>query len=764
MRFPFLTLLLILGLLSACQLPGSKEAFVQQAHRSVLNQQPRILNLQLTPDHWLAINTTDAQPVQCWRGGIHWEGAVFTNRKTVQPISWGKAYGPLPSQRWYLAQDQQTLALTPEYLGYRLADGQVIVQMGFAELGKALTVEQAWQWKPASHCLEEQILLKDQVSGQLLREQVDQLHHVRPYQSKLLSHCFAAIPPQSKPAYAPTTNAASQWLDRSGCTTCHEPEINSAGPGYRQIATRYADEADALPRLVQKVKQGGTGVWGSSMMPPHPQLSESALERMIRYMLSFRPKEGRIPPTSPRIVETEQLSTKAVPQLPGHGVALEGIHPSLTLQSIRPDHFRPRVGGLAFLPDSSLLVSTWDSLGAVYRLTDVHTGDTNQIRIRRIAQGLSEPLGLETVGEDIYVLQKHELTQLIDHDGDGITDEYRNVCNDWEARDDFHEFSYGLLWHEGSFWANLGLAMRLMAHEQQLPDRGGTIRIQPDGSYRKMTSGLRQPNGIGIGPEGEVFATENQGRWVPACKVVHVKEGAFYGCRLGEVPEDAEARYQPPVVWLPHDEIGNSPGELVHIPSGPYAGQLLHGEVTHGGLKRVFVEKVQGEYQGAVFRFTQGLEAGINRLVWGPEGALYVGGVGMNGNWGWQGKQVGLQRLNWNQRLTFEMLAVRVQPDGLEIELTEPIETTSLAASDLWVEQWRYVATERYGGPKVDQERLGVQRLVISEDGQRLRIQLPDMKIDRVIYVRLPSDLHSVSGQRLWSSEAWYTLNGRPNP
>ena len=55
---------------------------------------------------------------------------------------------------------------------------------------------------------------------------------------------------------------------------------------------------------------------------------------------------------------------------------------------------------------------------------------------------------------------------------------------------------------------------------------------------------------------------------------------------------------------------------------GPYKGQMLHGDVTHGGIKRDFLEMVNGEYQGAVFRFTQGLAAGVNRLRWGPDGAF----------------------------------------------------------------------------------------------------------------------------------------------
>src|SRR5258705_10387203 len=87
----------------------------------------------------------------------------------------------------------------------------------------------------------------------------------------------------------------------------------------------------------------------------------------------------------------------------------------------------------------------------------------------------------------------------------------------------------------------------------------------------------------------------------------------------------------PPAIMLPEDEIANSPSQPILMRDGPYKGQMLHGDVTHGGINRDFLEKINGEYQGVGFRFTQGLEAGGNRLCWGPDGALYIGEIGMVG-------------------------------------------------------------------------------------------------------------------------------------
>jgi cytochrome c len=190
---------------------------------------------------------------------------------------------------------------------------------------------------------------------------------------------------------------------------------------------------------------------------------------------------------------------------------------------------------------------------------------------------------------------------------------------------------------------------------------------------------------------------------------------------------------------------------------------MLHGDVTHGGIKRDFLEKVNDEYQGAVFRFTQGLEAGVNRLCWGNDGALYVGGIGMVGGWSWKEKKYGLQRMKFNGKLTFEMLAVRAKPRGFEIEFTEPLKAgKAIQPSDFFIQQWWYLPTENYGGPKMDLEKLKVTRVTVSNDRKNVYLEIAGLKKEHVIYFRLPEDLESASGQPLWSSEAWYTLNNIP--
>jgi cytochrome c len=451
---------------------------------------------------------------------------------------------------------------------------------------------------------------------------------------------------------------------------------------------------------------------------------------------------------------------------PGDGMPLEDVHPSYDLATVRPAGFEPKVAGLAFLSDGRLAVSTWDADGAVYFLDGVQGNDPEAVTVHKFASGLAEPLGLCVVRDRIFVLQKQELTELIDHDGDDVADEYRTIAGGWPVTANFHEFAFGLVYEGGYFYANLAVAINSggASTQPQIEGRGSVLRIGMDGSTTTVAHGLRTPNGIGRGVGGALYITDNQGDWLPVSKLLRLQRGAFYGSQSVLGGEAADLPVTPPVVWLPQGEIGNSPSQPAPLEDGPYAGQMIHGEVTHGGIKRVFVEEIDGVAQGAVFRFIQGLEAGINRLVWGPDGALYMGGIGSTGNWGQTGKQhFGLQRVLYNGKPTFEMLAVRARTNGFEIEFTEPLAHGSgWEPEDYFVESWTYEATEDYGGPKLDLRAEDVLSASVQPQGRRVFLELGQMEAGRVYHLRLFDAITSASARPLWTTETWYTLNVVP--
>ncbi len=141
---------------------------------------------------------------------------------------------------------------------------------------------------------------------------------------------------------------------------------------------------------------------------------------------------------------------------------------------------------------------------------------------------------------------------------------------------------------------------------------------------------------------------------------------------------------------------------------------------------------VKGQYQGAVFRFAQGLEVGINRMEWGPDGALYVAGLGGAQDFGHRGHSFGLQRLTYNGKTVFEMLAIRAKSNGLEIQFTKPLRIgDGTHPEDYKVQQWHYKWTDE--GPsqeKRDLENLKIKSVTLSDDRKNVFLELVGMELE----------------------------------
>lgn len=742
------------------------------ALRSVLDLRPRILTLALNSECYLAYDLNECGLFRAWKGGVNWDGTVYTETKVAQPTSWGKDYFLNESLQdsWLLERNGRKQDVSIRFQGYRFENEQIYLKYKLTTEKDTIFVDERPEFirddqgNPGlERVFRAQGIDRDLSITLLTKPKAIKLEN----NTKTISRTyFKKIPDQVRPMGPENSeNLGKYWMERSDCFTCHEWSEKTVGPGFQEIAEKYSNDGKTVELLIKKIKEGGSGVWGEAAMNPHPNLEDSNLSAMVNYILSLDHKDSvkENPDLEKKAIVNKPPSVETKVLRPGFGSSLNRVHPSYDLQTISVKGIEFKVGGLAFLPDGRLLVSTWTPQGEVYILEGVETGDSDKIKIKTMATGLAEPLGLAVVEGEIFVLQKQELTQLIDHDGDDITDEYRSICNSFDVSVDFHEFAFGLVYKDGYFYANLSMPMRLMSNEKPLPDRGKTIKIAKDGSYEEVIHGLRTPNGIGIGLDEELFVTDNQGQWLPANKFIHVKSGDFHGMRWG-LPDSLQSmKMVPPAVWLPQNEIANSPSEPSLLYDGPYKNQMIFGDVTHGGIKRVFLETVNGSYQGVVFRFTQGLNVGINRIRRGRDGALYAGGVGMGGGWGWNETRYGLQRLKYNEKVTFEMLAIRSKPYGFEIEFTEPLAIgQGDSPSDYSVEQWLYKPTKAYGGPKMDLEILNAIEIKVGADRKKVHLTIPGLKKEHVVKFKLNSELQSINDRNLWSSEAWYTLNNIP--
>jgi cytochrome c551/c552 len=468
------------------------------------------------------------------------------------------------------------------------------------------------------------------------------------------------------------------------------------------------------------------------------------------------------------------------------------------------------VGGLATLPNGDLGVAT--------RRGDIFIVENPTSRrpfFRKFASGLHEILGLAYKDGALYCAQRGELTKLVDSNKDGKADIIETVTN-IPVSGHYHEYTFGpKIAPDGSYFISGNVAFgdeKWWAGESRVPWRGWIMHITKDGQIEPWATGVRSPAGLGM-IDGELFYADNQGDWIGSGGVWHVKKGAFMGHPAGLrwsgdpkspvkltqaqlyakinprdnrdergraiKPENVvDEKYytlfemkkefpeiQLPVVWLPHGIQGISNSEIVKIPEGsfgPFAGQALVGDQGQSKITRVFMEKVNGELQGASFDFRSGFRSGVLRMAWAKDGSLFVGET--NRGWGSAGDaDEGLQRLTWTNQMPFEMRAVRAMPDGFEVEFTTPVDRKS--AEDLAsysVESFIYKYHPVYGSPTVNKEACTVKGVKVSADGLKARVIVDNLRQYYIHNLTLDG-VRAVEGSySLVHPTAYYTLNNIP--
>jgi len=90
--------------------------------------------------------------------------------------------------------------------------------------------------------------------------------------------CMAAAPAWANPELAQKKN----------CLACHAIDKKVIGPAYKDVAAKYAGQADAAAKLAQKVMKGGSGVWGAVPMPANPQVNEAEAKQLVQWILSLK--------------------------------------------------------------------------------------------------------------------------------------------------------------------------------------------------------------------------------------------------------------------------------------------------------------------------------------------------------------------------------------------------------------------------------------------------------------------------------------------
>ncbi len=453
-----------------------------------------------------------------------------------------------------------------------------------------------------------------------------------------------------------------------------------------------------------------------------------------------------------------------------------------------PEHVALEVGGLAFMPNDQLAVSTRH--GEVWVIANPYMKNGTPPKYHLFAQGLHEALGLNYIKGDLYLTQRSELTRLRDLDGDGVADEYKTVYS-WPLAGNYHEYAYGpVLDKDSVMTVNLNLGW--IGYGESLSKwHGWMIKISPDGKMKPFATGMRSPAGFGLNNQGDMFYAENQGDWVGSGSITHVEENDFLGnpagliwagepgsgvkLRKSDIPDTDEPKYEvakrvpglkTPSVWFPHTILGVSTSGILNYDSkgsmGPFEGQVFVGDQGQSKIMRVYLEKVKGVYQGVVFPFREGFSSGILRLVWGSDGSMFAGMTSR----GWSssgGGLYGLQRLAWNGKTPFEMKTVQARPDGFEVEFTQPVDAKSAKDASNWaLSTFTYQYHHNYGSPVVNEDSRVIKAIVVSDDRLKVRLVLDSLKLGYIHEIRAAGVL-SENRNTLLHNFGYYTLNRIPD-
>jgi hypothetical protein len=479
----------------------------------------------------------------------------------------------------------------------------------------------------------------------------------------------------------------------------------------------------------------------------------------------------------------------AVPGFAGENYEVIEILTASSPSDSRSKEWKPgdwislEVSGMEWIGPDRLAVSI--RKGEVWFLDGVLAKKPAEIRYTRFATGLHEPLGLLRDGRDLLVAQRAEITRLRDTNGDDIADDYLTEADGWGVTGNYHEYVYGPEEDgKGNRWVTLNLGMGDLSDNTKGWKGWGGI-IGKDGRFQPKSLGMRSPSGLGANLEGEMFFSDQQGTWIPATPIHHLRPGVFYGnqesieslkspeppFRMAVIPKPnqpypkalAEApQFVAPVVWLPYNKMGRSATDIQVIDQGgkfgPFDGQLLVGEFTNAAVNRVFLEKVGGEYQGACFPFLGGFPAAVVRLCFAPDGSLFVGMT----NRGWSSlgnRSYGLSRVRL-EKVPFAILEMRAKPDGFELVFTEAVDPASLKDA-FAMSSFTYQYSSAYGGEEIETTELEVKSATVSEDEMIVRLVVGGLKPLYVHELRT-TGVKSVSGRSLYHPKAWYTLNRIP--
>lgn len=526
-----------------------------------------------------------------------------------------------------------------------------------------------------------------------------------------------------------------------------------------------------------------TGASGSFQLAYAPKGASILIEK--RGPISNYTKGG--PSLFPEIIKVKGRTSKD-----DKGYVVDDI----PLPKDNPWESNIRFGAFDFFSDGKRAAcSTWN--GDVW-IAEGIDGDLSEITWRRFASGLYQTLGLKIVDDVIYTHGRDQITRLHDLNNDGEADFYESFNNDVLITPGFHEFAFDLQTDkEGNFYFSKGAPVLSGGRGfSDLTEHNGTIlKISADGkTLTRMAWGLRAPGGVGIGPNGEMTTGENEGSYVPRCKITWSKPdgSSFHGVVPSEWDNKKFVRnlpgmptdYERPLCWLPY-YVDNSSGSQFWVPDNSswknHAGNMLHLSYGKSSIYRTLIDEVDGQVQGGVYRLPIELTTANMRGRFHPgSGHLYI--IGFRG---WQTNGgTGFQRIRFVSDEKPVPLKLEAFENGIRVEFSSSLDPEVAKDPRRYkISKWDYVWGPQYGSGRfsIDEQdsaaraqalvepskgsvnqvdSVDVRAAQLLEDGKSVFLYIPRMTPAMQMEIRL--DLAD-AGKKEFKETIWNTIhNLRP--
>jgi len=528
-----------------------------------------------------------------------------------------------------------------------------------------------------------------------------------------------------------------------------------AGEALRRASSGVAAAAD-----LRAFTQGGPAHW------PQEVVTQGVLGE-VEQAKQAEALKGRI------AKEADETQKKALQAQLGELLASPYLVDTVTVPSENPYGSWIRVGGIDFFKDGRIAFATWSGDVWVGRFAD---DKLSRITWRRYANGIFHGLGLRIVDDRIYVLGRDQITLLHDFNKDGEADFYQNFNNDVQVTSNFHEFAFDLQTDpQGNFYFLKGGPVNPGGRGWgPLSDHHGCIfKVSADGrKFEVHATGVRAPNGMGVGPNGEISNGDNQGTWVPVDYIHFSEPGEFI-----EVPDLAHRTpaptklARPHLCWIPFD-VDNSNGGQVWVPAnqgkwGPFEGRMLYLSYGQSALFSVLQERVGDIPQGGVVKFPLKFATGLMRARFSPaDGQLYVAGLK-----GWQTNGVkdgAIQRVRYTGRSVTMPEALHVSKKGLTVRFTGALDRQSAADPQNWsILQHNYLWSGAYGSDtyKVSNpqekgaDQVPIRSVQVAADGKSVFLEIEGLS--PVMQMRVKMNVKAADGSRV-PDEIVHTINVVP--